>query len=49
MTDLEIKADRSVTGSNRTVLGKRDGNVMVTVMILMAMQCDLGTQRFLSV
>lgn len=42
-TSLEIKTDRSVVGDSETLLGKRDGNVMVTVKILKAMQCDWGT------
>lgn len=42
-TSLEIKTDRSVAGDSETLSGKRDGNVMVTVKILKAMQCDWGT------
>lgn len=32
-TDLESKTDRSIAGSNKTILGKRDGNVLITVKI----------------
>lgn len=42
-TGLEIKADKPVVGDNKTTLGKRDGNVIVTVMVLKVMQWELGT------
>ena len=45
-TGLEIKADRSVVG-DKTTLGNRERNVIVTVMVLNVTDWELGTLRLL--
>lgn len=45
-TGLEIKADRSIVG-DKTTLGNRERNVIVTVMVLNVTEWELGTLRLL--